>query len=378
MIHKPLVPFVSQGLIIINPAEAKILLVCGTHTYAAGGLIAGRDYYDASLLKNPQFAMQFANCMSIAEKTRFLQDFDDPNHKVFLDYFGRCYDGKLARMREKERKVFTDRCLEAYVASMTILAPYLTKSLESKIDGALPWSFPKGRARPGARKEHCIDVALRETQEETHVTTEMLSVQSQLEPFHVDYYDMGARYQFNLYYATTKPNFAFKLDQNDVGQMKEVSAIKWLTREQLGAEPLCDVTRAQLYEKFDDIVQHYHNELRAARTFNMADMRSALYGPGAKSAILVKAKLVAVSSVADDQVEQKYKVTNQQSEKAKVVLYTPPWRRVVPPDAVQKPNHKPIHKSINEAAAQNRSHLYDWHSKNYVSSASSAADPTVQ
>lgn len=359
MSRKPLIAYVSQGLVIINPDEAKILLVRGTRTYAAGSLIAGRDYYDASLLKNPKFAKYFADCMSIAEKTKFLQDFDDPDHIVFLEYFGRCYEGKLSRMSKSEQKVFTNRCLEAYVESMKLVAPYLTESLESKIDGALPWSFPKGRARPGARKEQCIDVALRETREETHITAEMLSVQSQLEPFHIDYCDMGARYQFNLYYATTKPNFAFKLDQTDVGQMNEVSAIKWLTREQLGAEPLCDVTRAQLYEKFDAIIENYTDQLQAARAFDMSGMRSALYGPGAKPAVLVKASPAA--AVADDQAEQKSKATGQPLGKVKVALYVPPRRLAFQPDAGQKP--------VNKAVTQSRSDSLDWRRKGSASSA---------
>lgn len=372
MSRKPLVPFVSQGLVIINTAEKKILLVCGTRTYAAGSLIAGRDYYDASLLKNPKSAKYFADCMSIAEKTKFLQDFDDPEHAAFLDYFGRCYEGKLTRMRDADRKEFTDRCLEAYLASMKILVPYLTESLESKTDGALPWSFPKGRARPGARKEQCIDAALRETREETHVTADMLSVQSHLEPFRIDYCDMGARYQFKLYYATTKPNFAFELDQTDADQMNEVSAIKWLTREQLGAEPLCDVTRTQLYDKFDDIVQHYHHELQASRAFDMAGMRSALYGPGAKSAILVKAASVMASSsaVANDQAEQKSKASIP-TEKAKVVLYTPPWSRDSQSAIVQKSSFN----TASKPAVQSRSDSRDWRRKDSISSASNTSKP---
>lgn len=357
MSNSQLIPFVSQGLVIINPDEEKILLVRGTRTYAAGSLIAGRDYYDASLLKNPKFAKYFADCMSIAEKTKFLQDFDDPDHKVFLEYFGRCYEGKLSRMSKSEQKVFTDRCLEAYVESMKLVAPYLTESLESKIDGALPWSFPKGRARPGARKEQCIDVALRETREETHITAEMLSVQSQLEPFHIDYCDMGARYKFILYYATTKPSFAFELDQTDSDQMNEVSAIKWLTREQLGAEPLCDVTRVQLYEKFDAIIKNYTDQLQAARAFGMSGMRSALYGPGAKPAVLVKASPAAA---ADDQAEQKSKATGQPLGKVKVALYVPPRRLAFQPDAGQKP--------VNKAVTQSRSDSLDWRRKGSASS----------
>lgn len=348
MSNSQLIPFVSQGLVIIDPVttEAKILFVRGARTYAADSLIAGRDYYDANLLKDSKFAKYFADCMSIMEKTKFLQDFNDPEHKMFHGDLDLCYGGKLSRMRHADRNMFVKQCRDAYLASMRILVPYLTESLNSKIDGALPWSFPKGRARPGERKyyrtdlDHCIGAALRETYEETHVTTAMLSVQSQMKPFCIDYCDMGSRYKFNLYYAIPKSNFAFQLDQSDADQMNEVSAIKWFTREQLGAEPLCDVTRAQLYEKFDAIIQHYKDQLQMSRAFNMSSMLAALYGPGAKPAVLVQASSQAVGS--SPAVEQKSNAGNQQHvEKVKVALYIPP-RRIVQCSPAQKPISKQI------------------------------------
>lgn len=256
----------SYGLIIFNPLEDAILMVRAKRTYSADCLIAGQKWYDPSQLTKAAFAKIFADGLSLLEKRKFLEDFEDPNHTMFRDCLQSCYSNKLRDMpSDAARADFVNSSLDVYLQTMTLLKSSITKSLESKIDGALPWSFPKGHMSKSDNKSPCserqrnINVAVRETQEETCVTQDMISIPAHIQPFNIEYTDMSIRYKFQLYYATPEPNFAFAMG-HDRNQTDEISEIAWLTRDELGQKPLCKVTREQVYDRFNAIVQHYHTQ----------------------------------------------------------------------------------------------------------------------
>ncbi len=247
----------SIGIIVIDPtaADPRIVLLEHPVSYATGCLIGGRKYYGTSHL-----TLDFANSMTAAEKLDCLNDTALTKYPFFLESLKKCYSKLLAQMEQKRQDSFIQRRLREYMKTLHILRPLIRNSTR---DGVRPWSFPKGRSNDGecrlypTTKDFEIGVAVRELIEETKVDPDSFNVHNYIAPFNISYTDMGVQYEFVLYYATPKDNFAFHIDPHDIYQVNEVSDIRWVTKDELAGMPLCKITRTHVLDNFDNIVTHF-------------------------------------------------------------------------------------------------------------------------
>ncbi len=249
----------SVGLIILDPIKKHILCVRSRNTYPGGCLVSGRKWYSPINLDD-----HFVNGMSLLEKRAFLGDDAKSGYPYFLSSFRKCYSRKLASMSRNGAKYFTKHSLDDYIESLDLLRNKMSTSMS---DGALPWGFPKGRIISGDNrtyrtiKELEVAVALRETHEETKISIDMIDILDWIPPFVIRYVDMGIRYEFKLYYAIPKTSCRFYLDEADVDQIHEISAIEWLTYEMLADKPLCDITRKHILGNFCSILEHHQRHV---------------------------------------------------------------------------------------------------------------------
>lgn len=119
-----------------------------------------------------------------------------------------------------------------------------------------PWEFPKGRASP---KEKEIDTAIREFREETGINETHYNILWHLPPYVETYNDFGTTYINTYYYATAvnmwEPIYRFSDNQ----QISEVSAVQWVTKQDLKHMKLQKITFDRLVNSFTKIIRKYKN-----------------------------------------------------------------------------------------------------------------------
>ncbi len=309
----------SIGLIILDPEKKNILCVRSRNTYSGGCLVSGRRWYSMHNLDD-----YFVDSMSLFEKRLFLGDDVKSGYQHFLSSFRKCYSRKLASMSQTVAKSFTDHSLNDYIESLNILRKKMETSM---IDGALPWSFPKGRSTDKEKrkyktlKEFEVAVALRETQEETKISTDMLDVLDWIPPFVIRYVDMGIQYEFKLYYAIPNNSCIFHLDEDDIEQAHEISAIEWLTYDMLAGKPLCNITRKHVLGNFRAILEHHQRHV--CDQLSLQALHSGLVDPIILPPNVVDSGNSSISDVTESSEKKQITWTPR-------IYYVPPMLRGSP------------------------------------------------
>ncbi len=354
----------SFGMIVLKNTptkgtETEILGVNSRNTYAHGCAIAGTRWYSYASVDQ-----DFADAMTFQERTALLTDSEADGYPHFIKCVKRCYSKKLANMSADAAEMYIANALFDFTKLMKKLRPMLLVANRANVDGALPWSFPKGRGSPGEKHRYHtqedfeIAVAMRETLEETMVTKHMYDVQHQIPPFVIRYVDMGIRYELKLYYAIAHDSIQFGINADDEDQTDEVSDLRWLTKTSLSALPLCSITREHFLGNFDAIDAHYLKY--AHRAAPVESLRSSFVGPTALPARFVPVEELAVRAPADAAlVDEKKAVALAQAPAKK--LYVPPSRRgdprvYVPQDAFVPPRKSSSRSPQRRSAYQPKSY----------------------
>ena len=258
-------PMISYGIILFDETKNAILMVQSASTFPMSCLIGGRKYYRIKDVLDPSFA----DAMSLSEKKECISDTAANGYPIFLKSVHKCYRQKMQGMNSEECDRYVDYLLNDYEITMSYLRKIIVKSTT---DGALPWSFPKGRCKKGERKkdqtlkEFEISVALREFMEETKAPEDSIKIHDYITPFIVQYHDMGVCYKFVFYYATPNDNFSYHIDLNDIDQINEIGAIEWLSYSQLAAKELCSITRKHILNNYADILNHFVQNRKIERS----------------------------------------------------------------------------------------------------------------
>lgn len=266
---------VSYGIVVINPDNDELFVVNSSHSYFAGAIIAGKPWFMMDQLTTSEQRQKFVDGMTQTERDMFLSDVSGEKG-IYLSLLKRCYASKLKPMTQYEQEAFIQRCVSEYKTTMRILEKHMT---ESKTEGARPWSFPKGRAYQTGQPQF-IQTALRELAEETKVTHDMVTVHEQISPFKITYTDLGIEYTSVLFFATPNKNFQFHFNKNDPVQTSEIASIEWVSAEEFAKKPLCAITKANMADKFKDIIDHFHKHVND--TFSMDVLKNSMIGPGSK------------------------------------------------------------------------------------------------
>lgn len=121
-----------------------------------------------------------------------------------------------------------------------------------------PWEFPKGR-KDRNKVESDIETAIREFYEETGIRSTQYKLLWHINPYVETYTDFGTTYQNIYYFAQAlgewEPEFKFY----DKQQISEVSAVRWISKNDLIYLKLEDITYKRLINSFEKIIRKYKN-----------------------------------------------------------------------------------------------------------------------
>jgi len=236
---------VSHGVIFLDLTKKRILLVKNSSSFADGALISGRRWYNLTDINK-----EFADMMTLQEKKNHLED---PLASDYIKKFKHYQRNNLACCSESKKRYLIKQAESDYKRTMFRLRPLIQESYDQKIDGVLPWSFPK------CRISHYMDPLseiAKEMQEELNVSPDTYQLLP-LTPFEIKYSDMGLDYKLVLYFASVKKDFIPKIDRYNLEQTDEISDIRWFSYEELESIPLERITRKHVLGNFKKIFEHY-------------------------------------------------------------------------------------------------------------------------
>lgn len=133
---------------------------------------------------------------------------------------------------------------------------YLKKLISQSVNVDTPWEFPKGRAAP---KEKELNTAIREFYEETGIAESQYQILWHLKPYVETYKDFGTTYINTYYYAVAQGDWSPTYSFSDDHQIREVSAVRWVTKQDLRHMNLQKNTYTRLVNSFDKIIKKYQN-----------------------------------------------------------------------------------------------------------------------
>lgn len=134
----------------------------------------------------------------------------------------------------------------------------LRKLIASSINSEDLLEFPKGR-KDEQKHEMDMDTAIREFVEETCITEDKFRVLWHIAPYVETYTDFHITYRNVYYFAEATCDFEPELRFYDKQQISEISAVKWVSKNDLKHFKLEAATYRRLLKCFDKVVRKYRN-----------------------------------------------------------------------------------------------------------------------
>lgn len=116
--------------------------------------------------------------------------------------------------------------------------------------------FPKGRKNE-QKQEMDLDAAIREFVEETGIPETKIKVMMHVLPYIETYTDFGVTYQSVYYFAEAIEDFEPEVRFYDKQQINEISAVKWMAKNDLKHLKLDATTYKRLMKCFDKVIRKY-------------------------------------------------------------------------------------------------------------------------
>lgn len=242
------------------------------------------SYQHASLFShwhgNIKINQHFFNRMTLKEQASCL----DPNFDFRAAYF-HCFNAKHEEMiASAAYKVDPDKAVEKavndieksfqssqarYWRLLKDTQHFIHTAMRMGINGTNPWGLPKGRSSKRRNSaEAGLETALREFVEETKIPLNWITVHSK-EPFIIEYEDDDVTYVQHIYFASTEESVYGFVDPTNDDQMVEVTSIEWLSKEDLAAKTLDQVTKHLYLDNYDRLRKEF---VRAINGYKPGDI----------------------------------------------------------------------------------------------------------
>lgn len=131
----------------------------------------------------------------------------------------------------------------------------LHRLIRNSVNAETPWEFPKGRKNN--RCERDMETAIREFSEETGLESDKYEMMWDVPPYVETYTDFGVTYQNIYYFANILVDFDPIKKFYNKKQIHEVSAVKWVSRQNIKYMNLEKKTLARMEKRFNKIVKKY-------------------------------------------------------------------------------------------------------------------------
>lgn len=229
-------PIRSYGIILykMETAKKKYLMICRKHTFGFTSIIRGK--YSSS---NADQIQVYVDSMTNHEK-------EIMSTHSFDELWEYMWCGILSTRKNHDKS-------HAELKFNNILDTILTCIANSPTNWEqAEWEFPKGRMQPG---ETDIQCALREFEEETHISTNNINIIYNICPFEEIYRGSNDKmYQITYFMAQLKheePNLASF-------QEEEVSRMEWKDLEEcLASIRPCNKEKKELIMSLEEILNTY-------------------------------------------------------------------------------------------------------------------------
>lgn len=139
---------------------------------------------------------------------------------------------------------------------------YLKLLIKNTQNSGLLWEFPKGRKNEDC-KELEIDIAKREFNEETGITSTKLRIMYDVEPFIITYKDYGINYYIKYFFATMEDckerQRSFKISSCFSA---ETDMCRWISKKDLVFADMSKKSINRIYKIFDKAIKLCKNHIK--------------------------------------------------------------------------------------------------------------------
>lgn len=242
----------SYGIICcrLGTKGTELLLVKKTVSYCYAEFVAGR--YTSN---NEAHIKKLFSNMTYDERVTILSmKFPTIWYKIYMEIFdNNYYNGKHTWIQTylKKKDKFEKTFMRDSGAKLMRLMMNSGKNVETA------WEFPKGRKNEGV--EDNITAAMREFEEETGVKRHMYRILWNIKPYIITHTDFGKVYQNVYFYAEAIGDWEPIYNFADKHQIREVSDIRWMTKNDLKYINLERTTYKRMIKCFNKIIKKYKN-----------------------------------------------------------------------------------------------------------------------
>ncbi len=242
-------PIISLGILpfTIYEGTLRYLMICRKDSFGYVEFIRGKyPLYDKMYILN------IIDEMSIIEKNKLLEnDFDFLWHDLWGQFPAPQYKNEEEVARNKFEQLKRGILDNDNYSLETLIKSSKTTWLNPE------WGFPKGRRN---YQENDIPAALREFQEETGISSDVIDIVQNIIPFEEIFVGSNFRaYKHKYYLAYINPEI---MDEKLNYQKSEVSKIKWMSLEQsVNCIRPSDEGRCKLLKNVNNILIKYNKIL---------------------------------------------------------------------------------------------------------------------
>jgi 8-oxo-dGTP pyrophosphatase MutT (NUDIX family) len=249
----------SYGIICCRPGSdgIQIMMVKKSTTYHFCEFVAGhyRKHNEAHLKKlfdNMTFHEKM-DILSMKFQTMWYRIYRENPDKVYMQGTHNQWASSYIRKKNKFESTFIQDG-----------GKRLKRLIENSINVDTEWEFPKGRKNNAIESD--ISAAIREFKEETNIDDDKFKILWRVKSYVSTYDDFGTTYQNKYFYADAigdwEPQYKFYNKQ----QISEVSAVRWISTNDLMHMNLEEVTFNRLVRCFKKVIKKYKNSTKNARS----------------------------------------------------------------------------------------------------------------
>lgn len=229
-------PIRSYGVILykMDTNKKKYLMICRKHSFGFSTIIRGK--YDST---NIEQMKNLIDTMTLQEKEMILT-------KPFEDNWNYLWTNSYTHLHTNEKNYLEIKFDKNHEIFATIIGESTTQWNEPE------WEFPKGRMQ---QNETEMDCAIREFEEETHISKHNINIIYNVCPFEEVYISNNNKSYKIIYYLaklkTIEPNM-------ESFQEEEVSKMEWKDLEQcLSSIRPYNREKLSLIQSLEDILNDY-------------------------------------------------------------------------------------------------------------------------